>query len=372
MTECPVPLRIAAFATDGALDPDIAAHLASCAACDALVAEQREVRALAAALAPPPALTRSHRAALAAEVMARADAADVVADTHEPDDDARTDELGRRRRWIAGGIFATTLAAAAALVIVALTSSVPEPAPEVARGEPAPVPAPVPAPAPAPPRVAPAPVAPPVQRELAGVIGTKAKFSRETTEALDVVRLRDGELAIDALASRAVEIVAGTTRIAIPTSTKATVIARAGVIESVAVFAGSVEVIAGDRTATIEAGAVWERTTIKVADADQLGPAAPTAPTPPARDETAISLQAFRDGWTALRAGDHRTAIAAFDRATDPVVAEDAAYWAAIATERAGDRELAAKRYTDFVARFPASPRAGSARAAIARLGGSP
>ena len=53
---------------------------------------------------------------------------------------------------------------------------------------------------------------------------------------------------------------------------------------------------------------------------------------------------------------------------TDPVVAEDAAFWAAIATERAGDSDGAATRLRTFLDRFPASPRAEAARAALERV----
>jgi hypothetical protein len=358
---CPASLRLAAHVS-GEEDREVVAHLDGCAPCRALVAEQHEVVALAAALPPPRAPSRAHREELAAEILARADVAEPPVD--DAAESREIEVIQRRRRRVAGVIFATTIAAAAAIVIVAMTSApAPKPA-EVATVAPATSTTPTTPeqqPPPAPPRVPDVRPAP----EPAGVTGAKAQFTRETTAGTDVVRLRDGELAIDALATRAVEIVAGTTRIAIPTSTKAAVVARAGVIESVTVFAGSVEVIAGDRKATVAAGTAWERTTLKVAvekPADQA---------PSDADRTALatsSLQAFREGWTALRAGNHQAAILAFDRATDPVVAEDATYWAANATERAGDRERAAKRYADFVARFPASPRAAAAQAAIVRL----
>ena len=353
---CPAGLRLAAHAS-GEEDGDVGAHLDGCAPCRALVAEQREVVALAAAMPAPRAPSRSHREELAAEIMARADVAEAPID--DAAESRELDVIQRRRRRVAGVIFATTIAAAAALVIVAMTSAPAPQSAEVATVEPAtpPVPPAPPAP-PSVPDVRPAP-------ELAGVTGAKAQFTRETTAGTDVVQLRDGELAIDALATRAVEIVAGTTRIAIPTSTRAAVVARAGVIESVTVFAGSVEVIAGDHKATVAAGTAWERTTLKVATEKPAKPEASDA------ERTALatsSLAAFREGWTALRTGNHQAAIEAFDRATDPVVAEDATYWAANATERAGDRQGAAKRYADFVARFPASPRAAAAEAAIVRL----
>ncbi|MDQ3335302.1 MAG: hypothetical protein M4D80_09070 [Myxococcota bacterium] len=75
-------------------------------------------------------------------------------------------------------------------------------------------------------------------------------------------------------------------------------------------------------------------------------------------------VAAFRAGWEALREARYADAIAAFDRATDPAVAEDAVFWAAIAAQRAGHTDDARKRLDLFLATFPESPRAESARRA--------
>jgi TolA-binding protein len=79
-------------------------------------------------------------------------------------------------------------------------------------------------------------------------------------------------------------------------------------------------------------------------------------------------VAAFQAGWEALRAGQPLVARAHFDRARDPAVAEDATYWAAVASERAGEPNDAARRYRSFAQAFPSSPRAADARAAAARL----
>jgi hypothetical protein len=75
-------------------------------------------------------------------------------------------------------------------------------------------------------------------------------------------------------------------------------------------------------------------------------------------------VAAFRVGWEALHEARYADAIAAFDRATDPAVAEDAAFWAAIAAQRAGHTDDARKRLDLFLATFPESPRAESAHRA--------
>lgn len=81
-------------------------------------------------------------------------------------------------------------------------------------------------------------------------------------------------------------------------------------------------------------------------------------------DVSDTGVAAFRTGWEALRGARYGEAVAAFDRATDPAVAEDAAFWAAIAAQRAGDLSDARKRLDGFLARFPDSPRADDARRA--------
>src|SRR5207237_329098 len=85
-------------------------------------------------------------------------------------------------------------------------------------------------------------------------------------------------------------------------------------IVSVQVVVGSAHVMASDRQLTLERDSVW------LAE-------------PPAKQR---AIAAFRDGWIALREGRQREAIALFDRATDPSVAEEATYWAGIAAQRAG------------------------------------
>ena len=118
---------------------------------------------------------------------------------------------------------------------------------------------------------------------------------------------------------------------------------------------------------TAASGRPWgARATVRAAVAASPPDAADAAIAPPAPPP--IGVAAFRAGWEALRAGQPLVARAHFDRAGDPAVAEDAAYWAAVASERAGDRLEAARRHRRFAQAFPASPRAADARAAAARL----
>jgi len=81
-----------------------------------------------------------------------------------------------------------------------------------------------------------------------------------------------------------------------------------------------------------------------------------------------IEPTAFERGWTALREARFADAIVAFDQVDDLTVTEDAAYWAAVASARAGNQSDAARRLSSFVIKFPASERLDEARALLARL----
>jgi hypothetical protein len=172
-----------------------------------------------------------------------------------------------------------------------------------------------------------------------------ARFGRATRKGHDVIDLHDGELTVDTRQTAPAEIQLGTTAIRVANA-KVKVTARNGVLETVAVFAGSVELSSGARSTVVTAGTVWE------------------APAEPATDPV-TSLAAFREGWAALQKNQLAAAIAAFDRASDPIICEDASYWAAVATHRAGDRADARRRFVEFLARFPKSQRAPAARRAV-------
>ncbi|HEU0030205.1 MAG TPA: hypothetical protein VFQ53_06225 [Kofleriaceae bacterium] len=444
MMRCPSIEQLAAAVADDTDRHDdsanvasaLAVHAAGCARCRRALDDQRSIRSLAGALAPPTRLAPAQRDALAAELLARADAADDLA------------VPGRRLPAAVGVSVGAAFAAAAVLawmmsgrrtVLDATVSPLEVPAvaseyrtvpdtlsgtapdtasghrtaPDIASGT-APDIASGTAPDIAsgtPPDIAsgtPPDTASGTALDIAsGTASARltptddARFAREMRAGRDLVALGEGELAVDARHTRAVAVTstgatADDTRVAIA-SARAKVSARGGVIQNVAVFAGSVEVTRAGKTYVVTAGEVWERPADEPAASTGASPttastgapptttgappttastgaprtttgAPPTTATTGAPPMTpAAALAAFRDGWTALRAGQYEAAIAAFDRATDPVIAEEAAFWAANACERAGRLDDAARRYRAFVDRFPGSARAGSARTAIDR-----
>ena len=138
-------------------------------------------------------------------------------------------------------------------------------------------------------------------------------------------------------------------------SGRAEVTAQDGVIVETHVLAGSAVVSDAGKSVVVHAGHVWKRE----------APAPSPPPPPPAPPQPATSLAAFREGWTARDEGRNADAVAAFDRATDPVVAEEAMFWAAVCAGRAGDVRDSARRMSAFLDRFPNSLRAKDARRAL-------
>jgi hypothetical protein len=323
---CPGQPRIAAAAAGE--DPAVIDHARDCLSCRALLRDQLLVVDAARMLARP-RLRPDRRAALAAEVMAQSDV-----EAHPP---------WRGERVMAAAAGAVAAAAVITIVLASgIEASDPPSAPQVASID-----------EPAIKTVARAQIDPVAAPSRASLIARGADYARVQRGNQDVVTLRDGELSVDATGSNPVTIVAGDTRVMIASS-RAKVVARGGVIVTTHVFAGTAQVTtSGGRLQVIDAGDVWMR---------------PPEPTLAAEPIAIDSLAAFRLGWEELRAHHHAEAIAAFDRATDPVVAEDAAFWAAIASERAGDLEGAAARLRVFLDRFDASPRAEAARAALERV----
>ncbi|MFN0249126.1 MAG: hypothetical protein ACKV2T_19740 [Kofleriaceae bacterium] len=345
---CPGIERLAALASG---EPDahgeheeLLAHLDECLDCQELLDEQSTMRNLAGRMAAP-RLSTAQREAIGAEVMARAD--------HMP---------MRRRRMVPlvnRGLAGLALAAGIAIAfgvgafgrsseaVEVATIHAPEPTREA-----------MPSPAPTVVEIAdtkddtvpPRPTTVVAERSTRAKLDGTADYSRKLTDDREIVKLASGELTVDTnhSAARAVQVVTGDTTIAFKRA-RVKVIATRGAIAQVSVFAGTAELTVNGTTQVIEAGMVWER---------------PTSP--------ADSSSAFQEGWTALREGRNAEAIVAFDRAVDPMVAEDALYWGAIASERVGDLAGAKQRYELLVEKFPKSPRAKQAKKALSRLADLP
>jgi hypothetical protein len=327
MMTCPTPERLAAASAGE--DEATAAHAAACAACrdelDATAAVIAAVRNVPAG----PALSADRRASLRALVLASSDAPAAPV---------------RSARWpwalavaaavlIAVGVAATLRGGASPAAQVDERASVTPPP----RSEPRPAPHVL-----APARlVLPAPPAPPAPNDAPAVAHNTAPHPHAPSRA--VTALHDGATTFDTSDDAPVRVDVGGTRVVIAHA-KVEITAHAGVISSVRVFGGSAEISQQGTHVVVSRGELWR------------------APDPD------TGWRAFGAGWTLLRAEHYAEAIKAFDQARDPAVAEDAAYWAAVAAMRAGDHDDAAKRLRAFLAAFPSSARADDVRKALADL----
>jgi hypothetical protein len=287
-----------------------------------------EIRALAQQLVPPQ-LDDARRARLAAETLALADVAP------------------GRRPWFAIAGVAVAAAALGFALWPRTTEGVAVVWPDrawVAAHTPAVAPvvpvAVVPVEAPAAPVVAAhGPQRRVVVPQIPVTISGDGDFSRDQ----DTVQLRDGMISIDSRDRTPVAVAIGDTTIRV-NNAHVEIRAVHGLIVSAHTFAGSVERTSPESSAIITAGEVW------------------TPPPPEA------ALAAFRVGWQALHDGRNAEALAAFERAGDPVIAEESSFWAAIAAQRGGDRDGAVQRFKAFLDAYPRSTRADAARAALAKL----
>jgi FecR-like protein len=127
------------------------------------------------------------------------------------------------------------------------------------------------------------------------------------------------------------------------------VVAEHGFLRAVVVQEGVVAVrVRGEREIVLRAGDRWAR-------AERA-----TAPQPDTADRAPAG---FGEGMFALRRGEFRAAADTFARAAHDggPLEEDALYWHAIALARSGASARARAALTEWLARYPSSPRAGEA-----------
>ena len=331
MTGCLTPSALAVLA-NAAADADRPIHLAACARCRALVAELRGT-VIALGTLRVPALGADHRAQLADAVLV---AAQQIAPHVER-------SSGRRQV-----LYAVGLAAAAACMAVAVVSRGPS-----TKAASAPPVVAMPA------RLSVVPIQPPPARQSTSVhslAGTTYEIDR--TADHQTLHVHGGEGVVIESAT-AIDVDLGATVIALAPG-RFELRLRHGVIASVQVFAGYAQ-IKRDRDVTrVFAGETWD---LPVAPPPTI--LSPVANLPLRQPATVSGKEWFRLGWLALREHREHDAIAAFDHADDPSIAEDAAFWAAVAAERAGDRASALERFERFVAAFPHSEHAAAATARL-------
>ena len=299
--------QIARAATLGTDDP----HFSACLDCRRRLGADRAMRDRLRAL-PVPALTAVHRRALAAEIIAVAEMRPL------------------RTRPVAA--FAAMVAAAAAVVALAAW-------PRELAGPSAPA-----APGTDPESIAIATTtvarddSPPALAAPALGASRGTTFKQSTGDRRDIIMLAEGKLTLDTRAARNVDVHVGDAVVRVDDAA-VEIQAHDHALVSVRVEIGAARIDTTQQHVTVERDTVW-------------------GPGPSAKTQ---ALAAFRAAWVALRAGRNHEAMELFDRAVDPIVAEEASYWAAIAARRAGDPS-ADQRIARFLSAFPQSAYADDIR----------
>jgi TolA-binding protein len=341
---CPAGWVLTRHVSGESLDASLETHLSSCVRCAAECASLRNLTAQARnVFVPPTEMNPTARRTIAVRLL------------------AAKPESRFRLTWWRGFVFA----GAAALVIVGVGLG--------RRGH-------------APPRVElaaarvdraapPEAPAPPASRARIRAIGS-ARFTRVQAPPDDVVRLDHGVITLEVarlLAGERFRVRTDDGEVEVR-GTRFQVSAFEGKLTAVSVFSGRVEVRApGGNHVVLEPGDEWVREA-----ADVAGPHAKTVAVrhhaavdsspPPAKAVRA----SFDQGWSLLREGDAKGAAQLFAELERTVgqgdMAEDALYWRAVATAKAGDRAEAALLFERFLGRFPISSRAGKAAVALGWL----
>jgi hypothetical protein len=351
---CPSERALGRAFTEGR-EATLREHLLGCARCAAVWREIEALRALGREL-PVPASSAVPPDALRDAVLAGAAAAAGVAATP-----FRPTSL---RRVALGGALA-----AAVLAVVAIRAWRDPPA-----------------------RVAPA--AAPTTTAAHVFAHDDADFSRFGDATDEVVRLVDGTLTLEVPRQpdgRRFRVVTADAEVEVR-GTAFDVEARDDRLAAVRVVSGRVAVrVVGLPPIDLAPGERWSHAETRASPSPSpLSPAGPTPapprlatlrravpaplpvaspPVPTARPDLVggpvPGERAFEGAWEALRAGDARRAAAAFDvvllEARDAALAEDAAYWKAVALSRAGEERLGAIAFETFLDGHPGSVRAAAA-----------
>jgi TolA-binding protein len=233
----------------------------------------------------------------------------------------------------------------------------------------------------------------------------------------DVI-ITDGTLEIDGEGKNRVSVSGSNVSV---TGFGARAVARAsgGVVQSVSVFAGSVQVTGSGKNIMVSAGQQWTwesqsleqanvtptdasaQNVTKVPNQQRAGVgngtgstktssseststqnkahsattiATSSAPTGSQSNPSVVvaadsNASTFRDSFIAMKAGKWRAALSGFQKLVDdPVTGEDASYWAAVANAKLGDAELARRDFARYLQRFPNGARVGEVHVNLGRL----
>lgn len=329
--------RLVEARRDGRLDTRDAAsvgrHLAGCATCAALARDLERLGELARRPAPVPAPTELARRRGRLRLMQAA---------------ASAPERRWTGRWI---IAAGAIAAAGAMILVGLTMG--QEARPVARLDPV--------------LVAPT-IA--IERTETTVVGAEgARFQRSANGSVEVVNLETGTIRLSVRPLRVEERFLVRTLDA-EVEVRGTVFeveADAGRIQRVSVVEGKVDVVHGGRRTLVEAGSTWRAPVVPASEA-ALADVRPSNAGRPAAHSSAVRSsngheapaeigRVLIEGVGLMERGDNEGAAAALisfaEASPEDPRAEDAAFLAILALQRAGRHAEAVEAARRFIARYP-------------------
>jgi hypothetical protein len=415
---CPPEWQLTRAVSDGARQATLARHLAGCARCAATFATLREIANAAPALSPVEPLSAGARRDISAGLWeastAPGEGAPLRAGTSGLGRDRRDRSGARARRWLPGG-WPGLAAVAGALVVLVIGLGVLRPrrppAPEVAAQLDRPTSVAPRSPSPSPSRSTSGSAPPTTTGNVAASrasirVTGGARFVRFQAPPDEIVRLSEGTLELEVAPLGAHErfrVITGDSEVEVK-GTHFRVTAADNRLTSVYVWHGRVEVRSpAGAEATLQGGDAWVPTALpphrrsagstsrppSAAGPPRSEPATPSAtrealaeteslpdaraarpgPTEAAPGQAAAS---FDRAWRLLRAGNAAAAADAFAEVErhdgGAAIAEDAAYWSAVARGRAGDSRAAITAFGGFLARFPSSARVGAAETALGWL----
>jgi TolA-binding protein len=327
---CPPGWQLTRAVSQGAASGRLEAHLLGCARCASEHQALRDVVGQAASLRSSEGMSHASRQAIAARLLSVCGGA-----------------LTERRRSFPALLAGLAAAASIALAVVATR-----------------------------PRD---PVAPPVPAQAAAqtrasisAVGA-ARFARVRPPPDELVRLEEGSIVLEVthlppgerfrVQTDDGEVEVHGTRFEVTASNRKLV--------AVSVSKGRVAIASpSGAAAVLDAGDEWVASRSAAAPAEVPPPAPPKAAV--AVSSPRAARASFDRAWSRLREGRAREAASSFAEverlASDRGIKEDALYWRAVATARAGDPEAARRLFAEFLGRFPSASRRGEAATALGWL----
>jgi hypothetical protein len=355
---CPAGWEITQALSQPETSTDVVRHMGDCPACAQLAAELRAVISAAAELPPVAPLSQAARERINRALSAASDAATPPSD--------------KRRRVRLAWAFAPGLAGVAVVLggwfYAARQSAIPQVTQRPAE---------------------------PASLAKVRTFG-EARFSRFSQPPDEIVRLESGRVAFEVAhltSEQRFRVVTRDGEVEVR-GTRFEAVARDGALWAVVVTEGKVDVHVGDTVLRLLAGDEWQRQPpfSAVEDPATAAPVAalesPREPEPSggshphlagsavqpgkAKPASPASKQSFDLAWSHLRQKEWDRAMRGFAevaaQAHGQGLEEDALYWQAVATARAGRAREASQLFEALLQRFPAGARTGAATLALAWL----